>query len=198
MGATDPHLDPEQWPGLIEAIGPSSILVVIARAMGTRLANHTEPEDLWQDTLEQAWRDRASHRWQNPRVFRAWLLAIANHRVLDCVDRVNASKRGAGHAPLSLPVRDASSSRDRDGIVAKTATPGQRAMHKERAASMERALAALDPDEAEVVHLHLFEDLTMRDVAARVQAPEATCWSRFRRGLTSYREQLRRLEATRS
>ncbi len=58
-----------------------------------RLKRQLSAEDIWQETLCMAWRDREKHRWQGPRSYRGWLLAIAKNRIRDAADRMDAKKR---------------------------------------------------------------------------------------------------------
>jgi DNA-directed RNA polymerase specialized sigma24 family protein len=103
-GSLDP-LDsdhPAIWDGLIAAVGPASMLAAIRGRMSAALRSCYAPEDVWQEVLLQAWRDRAHCRWEGVSPFRRWLLALAENRLRDLADRDSAAKRGGrGEVPLS-------------------------------------------------------------------------------------------------
>ena len=66
----------EEWSRRIEAVGPASMLVVIGWRMSDALKKRMAPEDIWQETLLHAWRDRARFEWRGIKSFRVWLLKI--------------------------------------------------------------------------------------------------------------------------
>ena len=72
-------------------------------------------------------------------------------------------------------------------------TPSRVAGFRERARAMELALESLAEDLRQVVHLRLFEEVPMRDVAAQLGLPLSTAKARLLRGVTSYRHRLRQL-----
>jgi hypothetical protein len=92
--------DPLAWECLIESVGPAAMIVRIRSRMGPALLARAAPEDLWQETLLYAWRDRARHEWKGPAAFKGWLLSIAENRIRDALDRAGAQKRGALAGPI--------------------------------------------------------------------------------------------------
>jgi RNA polymerase sigma-70 factor (ECF subfamily) len=56
--------------------------------------------------------------------------------------------------------------------------------------ALERALRALPPDQREVVHLHVYEGLTFREVADTLDASINTVAARYRYALARLREHL--------
>lgn len=189
-----PHLDSGEWSRLIERLETPVILVVISSWMGEQLRRECAAEDIWQETLAMAWRDRAAHRWRGLRAFRSWLLGIAKHRITDTVDRMNAKKRGGGRLPRSFQEmatdRDSSVS---DVLPPRSTTPSRVASDGERAQILAESLDALPTELAAVVRLRLFEELPMREVAERVGIGLTTANERFFRGAALYQgEVLRR------
>ena len=89
-----PHEDSGYWDQLLESVGPASILVVIGSWLSPSLRAAISPEDIWQETLCGAWRDRSQHRWEGVGAFRKWLFKIARNRIRDANRRVQAAKRG--------------------------------------------------------------------------------------------------------
>ena len=54
------------WDGLIRAVRPPLMLLLIEARMGTALRNELSSDDIWQETLILAWRDRETHIPQHP------------------------------------------------------------------------------------------------------------------------------------
>lgn len=70
----------EAWSELIDAVEPASLLVVIGARMSKALKGRYTEEDILQDVLLYAWRDRRQCEWRGLRSFRSWLLSIIDHR----------------------------------------------------------------------------------------------------------------------
>lgn len=191
-----PHADPAQWDRLVEAVGPDGVLVAIARMMGPAVRGCCEPEDVWQEALICAWRDRERHTWTDVRAYRSWLLTIARNRVTDIARAASAEKRGGGTAPVGFgdlaPPTDGSVS---DLFPAGSVTPSRIASHREGAVLMLAALDTLPPDLEPVVRRHLFDETPMATIAADLGIAEATAWYRLRKGTELY---ARKLDSLRS
>jgi RNA polymerase sigma factor (sigma-70 family) len=156
------------------------MLVVIAGAMSRSLRQHCSPEDIWQETLAHAWRDRAQHRWQHERAFRAWLFEIARNRIRETARRIASEKRGAGHAERrasDLSVSIGSGLHPADSI-----SPSRVFFRGERKEAVLQALSELPPDLHEVLRMHLLDGLTMEAVAERLGIGLSAAWHRFRKG----------------
>jgi RNA polymerase sigma factor (sigma-70 family) len=178
-----PHTDPARWDQLIEEIRPAAIMVVIASSMSRSLKARCSAEDIWQETLAQAWSARGQYRWHGSAAFRAWIFEIARNRIRDAARRLQAAKRGAGHA--AVPFSELESGRWSTLsrlLPPDSVTPSRIAMHAERAAAMQAALAALPAELRGVVRMHLFEDLTMEVIAERLGIGVSMAWRRFRKG----------------
>ncbi len=183
-GSTDPlNGDHDAWRRLIDAVGPAWLLVAIRARMSVALLRRYEAEDVLQETLLHAWRDRRRCTWQGVRAFRAWLLEIAGNRVRDLAEHEGRLKRGAG-AELVLDLAEAQ-------LPPGTTTPGRLAAWREQAAAMQEALASLPEDLREVVRLRLFEELPMDAVAARIGIGLSAAKHRLRKGAEIFRRRLR-------
>jgi RNA polymerase sigma factor (sigma-70 family) len=184
------------WDRLVAGVNPASMLVAVRGMMGELARQHYDPEDVWQETLLMAWRDRATFEWRGPAAFRRWLLEIARNRIRDLVDHSKAGIRGKLKPLSALPRAIPSDSGEAHyaGPV-HTTSPGRAEADRELAERMATALAAVPEDTREVVRLRLFEDLTMDEVAVRLGpglGAEGVRY-RFRVGLDAYRRELRRL-----
>ncbi len=190
------------WDRLIEGIGPASILVVIESRMSAALRREFTPEDLWQETLLHVWRDRARCEWRGLKAFRSWVLTVADRRIRDTAVRLRALKRGGDGTPLLFSSLSTQDSQGNDGYqfpgpVGST-TPSQIAIYAEQACSMRAALESLPSETREVVHLRLFEQLTIDDIAERLGLGRSAVRHRFRAGAEAYRRRLTSVLASRS
>src|SRR5262245_27746380 len=84
---------PRAWERLIESVKPASLLLVIERRMSVGLKEVQTAEDILQEALLHAWRDRLRFEWHGYGSFRSWLLRIIEHRIQDAADRCSARKR---------------------------------------------------------------------------------------------------------
>ena len=96
------HTCPDRWDELVESLGPAAMKMVIASAMSRQLRAHASPEDIWQETLAHAWRDRDQHTWAGVSAFRAWLFEIARNRIHQAVRTLGTAKRGSGQPAQRL------------------------------------------------------------------------------------------------
>lgn len=187
-----PHQDPAAWGALIETLDLSSILVVLNGWLGAGLRQRIQVEDIWQETLWSAWRDRDQHTWTSLSAYRAWLLAIARNRIADAARHLSRDKRGGDQKTTNF-----SALADGESVShllpPRSTTPSRIADHQERAALMQQALDRLSPELRAVVRLRLFEELPMREVATTLDIPLSTAKERFVRGLQTYEQRLQRL-----
>ncbi|MBL8899259.1 MAG: sigma-70 family RNA polymerase sigma factor [Planctomycetes bacterium] len=185
---------PEQWNRLIESVGPAAMLLVVRSRMSPALLARLAPEDVWQETLLHAWRDRAQCTWQGLPAFRRWLISILEHRLLDLAEAAERKKRGGGAAPLSLDAHAAGSETSSLGFAGPIAstTPSRVAMDREAATAIAEALQELPEELREVVRLRLIEDLSMPEVAERTDLGLSAVQHRFRKGAEIYQRALAR------
>lgn len=185
---------PNAWDALIESIGPASLLVIIDSRLGERLRRVFTPEDVLQESLLHAWRDRAKCEWRGLKSFRSWLLTIIDHRIQRAAETANSLKRGGGSEPVVFSALDARSTGDSReshfaGPVGST-TPSRVAMAREEAACIRSALDALPQDLRDVVWWRLFEQETVEGVANRLGIGVSAVRHRLRKGSEQYRRLL--------
>lgn len=195
---------PPAWVELIEAVSPAALLVVIEARMSAALKARHSPEDILQEALLHAWRDRHSHEWHGQKVFRNWLLTIIDHRIRDLAVRESAQKRGGDRvetpfSSLRPPGGLAADSSDTAALPGMASTtPSRIAIYNETAAAMRAALRALPEEQREIVRLRLFEQLSVEEIAERLQLGPSAVRHRFRKGAELYEQQLRSKLASRS
>ncbi|MBL8727318.1 MAG: sigma-70 family RNA polymerase sigma factor [Planctomycetes bacterium] len=186
-----PHLDPTTWCRLVDSLDAATIFVVIGSWIGAEVRLEISVEDIWQETLWMAWRDRQQHEWSSLSKYRAWLLGIAHNRVRAAVRGVLRTKRG-GSRPLAR-FSDLGGADTVDGYLPpQSTTPSRTASHLERARVLEHALAALDEPLRDVVRLRVFEEVPLKDSAERLGLPLSTFKDRLVRGMRDYRRELQR------
>jgi len=177
------HIDPSRWEEIIRDAGPDAMLVVIRSAMSKKLREHFAPEDIWQETLTHAWRDRAQHRWESPAAFRAWLFEIARNRIREAARNLATEKRGAGRGAARFSELVPTSSASLSGFLpGDSQTPSRVVRRGEKEELLRKALSELPPDLESIVRMHLLEELTMEAIAERLNIGVSAAWHRFRKG----------------
>jgi RNA polymerase sigma factor (sigma-70 family) len=181
------------------------MLVLIRSRMSETLKRSMQADDVWQEALLHAWRDRAQCEWSGVKNFRKWLLQIIENRLRNLADRESAQKRGGGSGTLPLRSLDASDPESsaashewhHAGPFAST-TPSRAAIYSEQALTMAGALESIEVECREVVRLRLFEELTMEEVASRLGLGLPAVKHRFRKGFDVYHKKLMAALASRS
>ncbi len=187
------------WDRLIESVNPASLLVVIEHRMNAGLKRRVTPEDIWQETLLQAWRDRKRCEWRGIKSFRSWLLTIIDNRIRDTVAREGAAKRGGGTvtSPFSSLQSSRSSASAFPAGIAST-TPSRIAMFQEQAKTIRVVLDSLPDELRDVVRMRLLEQHSIEGIAERLGIGASAVRHRFRKGAELYQRRLSTELATRS
>jgi len=181
------HLEPASWDQLVESLGPASCVVVIDSWMGRALSNEVTAEDVWQEALFMAWRDREQHTWRGVRAYRRWLLEIARNRVHDHARRSATLKRGGGEQPARFSEMGLEEGATLASLLpAGSTTPSRVASTNERAAHMRSALAELPEEQSTILRMHLFEEREMAPIAEELGIGLSAAWYRFRQGSEAY------------
>lgn len=150
----------------------SSILYSVALRV---LANATDAEDALQQAWLQAWRSASAYDARRGTVV-AWLLTLARSRALD-LRRSRTSRRRA---------EDATENEPRPSPPDPSASHEHRRLHER----VTQALAALQPQQRQVLEIAYFEGMSQSEIAARLGAPLGTVKSWTRQGLMRLRELL--------
>ncbi len=186
------------WDDLIEAVDPASLLVVIETRMSAPLRRALAAEDILQDALLHAWRDRAACEWRGLRSFRSWLLTIIDNRIREAADRHAAAKRGGGREPVPLIAPAQPGDSESAWGPADSTTPSRVAMFREQAEAIRAALSKLPDELRDVVRLRLFDQLSLEEIATRLDLGESAVRHRFRKGAEIYQHRLRAMLASES
>ncbi len=160
-----------------------------ARAhLGPR-ASGIDASDLVQETLTDAVRGFERFEPRGAGSFRGWLARILENRLLQVVRAEKREKRDtAREEPLVQSGGSAAAGTPR--VQASATSPSQGAVRREEREQIEGALAALPPDQAEVIRLVKLEELRLDEVAQRMGRSENAVKKLLARALLRLRGEL--------
>ncbi len=140
-------------------------------------------EEITQDVFLRVWQ-KASSFDPEKGIFRSWLLQIAHHRVLN-------ELRHRGRRPRV----DEGSEPSLVDLSAHDPGPDEQVWNEYQKSTIQRALAALPPAQAQALRLAYFQDLTHEQVAGFLKVPLGTAKSRIRVALEKLNPRLAALVA---
>ena len=141
-------------------------------------ADPASAEDLTQETYAKAWRNMGVLR--EAASLRSWLLSIARNEYFQWL-----RARSKEPALAAEPPDSAADGPDPEEAVAL----------EERDLLVRRAVVKLEPDLRELVALHYFQGLSLKEVGAVTGIPAGTAKSRIHRALDRLRALLKPMEA---
>lgn len=150
----------------------------VRRRVSPALLAHESTSDLVQSVCREVLQDRESFRFQGEAAFRAWLCQAALRKILDRQRFHAAEKRD--------PAREAAGSFSRHELAqlaASLASPSGDAIRKEEFERLERALAALDDSDRQLVRLIHLEGLSHVQAAERLGTTEVNSRKQLSRAL---------------
>lgn len=143
------------------------LLLYVRLRLGPRLAGSLEPMDVVQDTYLAALRAFSGFEPRGPGAFSRWLFRIADNRLRDAADHLDARKRQA----LGQAVR---SSAVIARLRAEEAGPATESDRREQAGGLHDALGALAEDERQAVLLRHFHEATFTEIGDQLGVSEPT------------------------
>jgi RNA polymerase sigma-70 factor (ECF subfamily) len=150
--------------------------VAVLRFLERVLANHSEAEDVAQETFLTAC--RIAHNFDGRASCRPWLFGIASRLMLH---------RGRGKARLArFLVRLAAHDPEPHG------SPHDVVIRSEQQQALSDALTKLSQDKRIVLILSEVEDLTAEEVARSLGIPQGTVWTRLHHARRQLRKHLER------
>ncbi|MYN66505.1 MAG: sigma-70 family RNA polymerase sigma factor [Acidobacteria bacterium] len=137
-----------------------------------RTLDESRAKDVTQEVFISAWKSRGRYEPAKGSLA-GWLIAIARNRIIDNVraEQRYSDRRAGGVAPDDVHV-GSQVDRIADRLL------------------IAEALRCLSDRARQVVTMHYFEDLTLRQIAEATQQPLGTVKSDLRRGLERIRHQL--------
>lgn len=153
------------------------LLAWIRLRMGRDLRARLESRDIAQATLTKSFERFDQFAGNDSGSLMAWLARIAENEIRDQADYQHRQRRD-NRAEVSL-----------DGgqiaVPAAGRSPLSQAVLNERGRRLERALETLEPDHRRVIVLRHLEELSFRDIAARMGRSEDACRMLLARALTA-------------
>jgi RNA polymerase sigma-70 factor, ECF subfamily len=137
-------------------------------------------EEVVQEVFLKVWSRPTSYSPEKGH-FISWLLSLVHHR---CIDELR--RRSRTEVALEAP---------ETGSVLDTApdpapNPGERVVLEEQRRSVRQALAAIPPEQRQLLELAYYRGLSQSEIAARVGQPLGTVKTRMRSGLRHLRSLL--------
>lgn len=159
------------------------LLAFIRMRMGRSLRAQLESRDILQNTLLKSFQRIEQFEGDGGATLMGWLMRIAENEIRDQVDYHHRQRRDVDAA---VPI-------DAGGIdlAAPDASAISAVVAHEEAERLGAALEALDPDHREVIVLRKLEELSFRDVAARMGRSEDACRMLLARAMVALTLQLR-------
>ena len=159
------------------------LLAFIRMRLGPDLRARVESRDILQATLLKSFQRLAQFEGGDGATLMSWLMRIAENEVRDQADFQHRQRRDL---KADLPV-------DEGGIdiAANVRSALSEAVVREEAERLGAALGALDPDHREVIVLRKLEELSFKDVAARMGRSEDACRMLLARAMVALTLELR-------
>jgi RNA polymerase sigma-70 factor (ECF subfamily) len=175
-----PHPSAPEWSGgwpqsiaEFEALVETFQVQLVAYAF-RRLRDHADAEDVVQEVFIRAWSER--DRLCGVHLVRPYLFRMTANACLDHLRRRGRRKIVSIDEVGAINLADQRPSADRyHGAL-------------EELERIDRLLSKLPERQAEVIRLHLYDELSMAEVASVLDCPPATARSRLRNGLEKLRK----------
>ena len=150
-----------------------------------------EAEDILQEACLTIWRRAGSYDPARSSVF-SWAVHLTRCKIIDHLRARGRRLRillppGSGH---DANASGESTSPLEAAAVDQARTAGENLDHHEQAALVRRVLAALPPEQSQVIEMAFFGDLSHHEISARLAQPLGTIKARIRRGLLKLRHGL--------
>jgi RNA polymerase sigma-70 factor (ECF subfamily) len=143
-------------------------------------------EDSVQEIFVRVW-ERAQSYDAARGNFLTWLMGITRNTCIDQLRRLRARPQAADQPDEADGFSFEESLTDPNSDIPEIAA------FNERAALVRRALAALTPEQRQVIELSYFRGLTRREIARKLDWPEGTVHTRARLALQNLRLELHQL-----
>jgi len=150
---------------------------LIRLRMGATLRARVESRDILQATLLRSFDRIDQFEGETGGTLMAWLARIAEHEIHD---RADYERRGRRDAAREVTLESTAAP-----AVSTERSPLSLAILNEEALRLERAIDRLDAAHREVILLRKFEELSFREIAARMGRSEDACRMLLARALAA-------------
>ena len=152
------------------------VLTYVRMRMGPSLRAHMDSRDILQATLLKSFEHFGEFQGQGKPALMAWLARIAEREILDRADYHQRARRSAKReTPLG----------GEDALEARVTSVLSRMIRDERAEKLEAAMADLSDAHREIILLRKFQELSFREIAARLDKSEDACRMLLARALSA-------------
>ncbi len=155
--------------------------------LSPRLRAKEDAADLVQMTMLEAHRDLPNYRGSTEGELLAWLKTILMRNLLNLARHYGAQKCDVRREQPLQAELEQSSARLEHFLASEQTTPSQRAVRRERAEQLSRALAELLEDERTAVIMKHFHDCSIAQIAERLGRTKEAVGGLLRRGLKKLR-----------
>jgi RNA polymerase sigma-70 factor (ECF subfamily) len=146
---------------------------IVRLRIGRKLRPKLDSVDVVQDALILALGGLKDFTYRNEGDFLRWLSRIAENRLHDILDRFHAEKRDV-RREIPFKREENSTERGSSGVASpiETTTPSVLLSKGEQLDRLEKAIDSLKPEYREVILLSRIEELSNKEIAARVGKSE--------------------------
>ena len=130
------------------------------------------PDDICQEAYIISIRELTSFSPDGEQSYFAWLLVIADRRLLDAIRLHRALKRGGGKTRADEAVMADSTIALLEHVAASRSSPSESVCRREAIAAVEEAVEQLDPNVRAIIRLRYFEGLSWKQVAEQTGRTE--------------------------
>jgi RNA polymerase sigma-70 factor, ECF subfamily len=148
-----------------------------------------DPSDVVQETLLQAQRNLGQFRGTTDAELAAWLRRILANQLAQIKRTYRRGKRDAARENSYEGMLEQSSMR-LAGLQAEVTSPSEQAECQERALRIAASVESLPEGQREAILLHYFQDLTLPEVAERMEKSTTAVAGLVHRGLKKLRASL--------
>ena len=159
------------------------LLAVIRLRMGRDLRRRMESRDILQATLVKSFERLDQFAGGDAATLMAWLARIAENEIRDQADFQHRQRRDIA---LSIPLDEAG-----EAMATRVRSAFSQVAIGEDAARLEAALETLDEDHREVIVLRKLEELSFKEIAARMGRTEDACRMLLARAMVALTLKLR-------
>ncbi len=167
---------PEALERLYERVG-GKLLALIRIRLGRDLRAHLESGDILQATLLKSFAHLDEFEGDQTASLMGWLARIAEHEIRD---RVDYFRRGRRDRACEVPLEEGTAL----AVTGARSALTQLALNEE-IGRLEAALETLDPPYREVIVLRGLQELTFREVSARMARSEDACRMLYARAMAA-------------